>query len=628
MAGRTSARSAPPWSSAEHPRDGGEDVYVDALVDYGDGTPPRWRGGRRAGGVRRQAHRNTPAMAGRTGDARCAPRFMAEHPRDGGEDGRREMRATVHGGTPPRWRGGPVLLFNDRDVQRNTPAMAGRTDRLTPQAAAASEHPRDGGEDHRERDQVQAVVGTPPRWRGGPVPDRYGGVAVRNTPAMAGRTGSRGRTIRRTAEHPRDGGEDSLKGLGGGFKGGTPPRWRGGRQGRDLGDGPRRNTPAMAGRTTAGRAARCRGSEHPRDGGEDGCGPGSCRYASGTPPRWRGGQAALFGEPLHLRNTPAMAGRTRAAGEGPHRLEEHPRDGGEDIHAGRGDVEIAGTPPRWRGGRLPGLRVGEERRNTPAMAGRTLAAETTHSPQQEHPRDGGEDCTWSKPSFTSCGTPPRWRGGRSRCGLFTPGCRNTPAMAGRTTTPCIGWPSRSEHPRDGGEDRGHWVSTCGADGTPPRWRGGPHASPSLNSLLRNTPAMAGRTHCSSSSPHVRSEHPRDGGEDTTLTKLGRKHGGTPPRWRGGRRGRLLDLRAQRNTPAMAGRTVGGLAIVIRSPEHPRDGGEDSKWALAWWSAHGTPPRWRGGPTSSVQREQEFRNTPAMAGRTLPDLHLKRGFAFP
>src|SRR5690606_2524969 len=210
-----------------------------------------------------------PASAGRTPSPRTGSRPASEHPRVGGEDADTTAANSALTGTPPRRRGGPRQLGRPSCLRRNTPASAGRTTPHVAPPARSSEHPRVGGEDVRRRYTMSPEIGTPPRRRGGLLAEAGEALADRNTPASAGRTTAAPSASSRASEHPRVGGEDSVV-LSSSVRGcGTPPRRRGGRHERLPRDRGPRNTPASAGRTTTGRPARPRSSEHPRVGGED-----------------------------------------------------------------------------------------------------------------------------------------------------------------------------------------------------------------------------------------------------------------------------------------------------------------------------------------------------------------------
>ncbi len=212
---------------------------------------------------------------------------------------------------------------------------------------------------------------------------------------------------------------------------------------------------------------------------------------------------------------------------------EHPRVGGEHRLDDWSPEAPLGTPPRRRGAheRVPSLGVGP--RNTPASVGSTDRPAPSFPRSAEHPRVGGEHRVKLDQPRRQRGAPPRWRGGLGRALESRRRYRNTPAMAGRTSTAPTRHPAPPEHPCDGGEDAGRCDDDLCDLGTPPRWRGGLAPTMAEAELMRNT-----------------------------------------PRWRGGRGVGRARRNARRNTPAMAGRTPGASSTRWPSPEHPRDGGED------------------------------------------------------
>ncbi|CRK59262.1 FIG00947452: hypothetical protein [Alloactinosynnema sp. L-07] len=70
----------------EQPRERGEDLLIESGLDWGRGTAPRARGGRRRGRGWATRSRNSPASAGRTTSARTSSWRIREQPRERGED--------------------------------------------------------------------------------------------------------------------------------------------------------------------------------------------------------------------------------------------------------------------------------------------------------------------------------------------------------------------------------------------------------------------------------------------------------------------------------------------------------------------------------------------------------------
>ncbi len=185
---------------------------------------------------------------------------------------------------------------------------------------------------------------------------------------------------------------------------------------------------------------------------------------------------------------------------------------------------------------------------------------------------------------------------------------------------------RAEHPRVGGEDRRVRLADQPRRGTPPRRRGGQRSGRHGPPWARNTPASAGRTPRWPPRRRVRAEHPRVGGEDAAARMAMSPKYGTPPRRRGGHDEAPPGNPAGRNTPASAGRTTASTPAALPATEHPRVGGEDSSLLSGMTGSSGTPPRRRGGRRGVARSSGRLRNTPASAGRTLPDLRLKSGIA--
>ncbi len=216
---------------------------------------------------------------------------------------------------------------------------------------------------------------------------------------------------------------------------------------------------------------------------------------------------------------------------------------------------------------------------------------------REHPRAGGDDYATLAATVGSQGTPPRWRGRHLR----------RVRRRGRTTS--------TEHPRAGGDDLTNDVAPAGDIGTPPRWRGRRAGSGGRQGPHRNTPALAGTTRPSRRTGTAGSEHPRAGGDDGWVVKGLTAEQGTPPRWRGRRRGRVRQRHRLRNTPALAGTTTPTRTTAPCRPEHPRAGGDDDPPQPPTPRAPGTPPRWRGRHIEPNRRLRRVGNTPALAGTT-------------
>jgi len=235
----------------------------------------------------------------------------------------------------------------------------------------------------------------------------------------------------------------------------------------------------------------------------------------------------------------------------------------------------AGTPPRRRDGRtLPNPLI-DRGRNTPASAGRTSPKSARTWATAEHPRVGGTDSAVTFIMGVVPGTPPRRRDGRVQQGHRAAQRRNTPASAGRTSSPRSTTPCRTEHPCVGGTDPEAIEHVTDRSGTPPRRRDGRQASARPDLPERNTPASAGRTSSGGWRGGYRPEHPRVGGTDKHCRLAKSWPTGTPPRRWDGRPCARNRRPPGRNTPASAGRTRSGQGRRPRAAEHPRVGGTDA-----------------------------------------------------
>ena len=172
--------------------------------------------------------------------------------------------------------------------------------------------------------------------------------------------------------------------------------------------------------------------------------------------------------------------------------------------------------------------------------------------------------------------------------------RNTPAYAGKTSTPTTsnartgntpayagktkhrascsrtGW----KHPRLRGEDFADGMSLARPSETPPLTRGRPQLEPRPSSLPETPPLTRGRLNC--------------------LRERGLRNG---------------------NTPAYAGKTKDGIQALADGRKHPRLRGEDKSKVLKVVFILETPPLTRGRHARRNPEGYRLGNTPAYAGKT-------------
>ena len=267
-AGSTSGPSSSSPKCRDHPRSRGEHGVSWLALACARGSPPLARGAliNFLNHVIRQ--RITPARAGSTAPLLRRCLGDADHPRSRGEHGA-GLYSCPHGlGSPPLARGAPQSTTAAVVGDGITPARAGSTVQGSNATVPHRDHPRSRGEHHECVPSFVLIVGSPPLARGAPRMPLFMPEALGITPARAGSTTSSPRTTRATADHPRSRGEHGACCCGCCVVSGSPPLARGARNRSPQQSQPVRITPARAGSTRNGCAARIRHRDHPRSRGE------------------------------------------------------------------------------------------------------------------------------------------------------------------------------------------------------------------------------------------------------------------------------------------------------------------------------------------------------------------------
>ena len=253
-----------------------------------------------------------------------------------------------------------------------------------------------------------------------------------------------------------------------------------------------RITPACAGKSVLGRRAFRLLPNHPRVCGEKRGWLDEQNRRIGSPPRVRG----KVTRPTRFKGidgiTPACAGKRTRTFCGAGFFGDHPRVCGEKLLCSRATRAQAGSPPRVRGKAVAQLFSEQFQRITPACAGKSAAASSSAMPRGDHPRVCGEKMLVNLPESSSKGSPPRVRGkGRWTVSRqHEPGI--TPACAGkRRQSPCISF-QEWDHPRVCGEKQRQSQFNSGSMGSPPRVRGKVTFQLLCRSMIRITPACAGK----------------------------------------------------------------------------------------------------------------------------------------
>ena len=131
--------------------------------------------------------------------------------------------------------------------------------------------------------------------------------------------------------------------------------------------------------------------DHPRIRGKDATDKIWGAMSSGSPPHTR--ERLLF-DPFEYRGlgiTPAYAGKTKWACRHIHNHKDHPRIRGKDSSSTSMPFCISGSPPHTRERRLCLGSSINNRRITPAYAGKTPFLNSSRCLRRDHPRIRGKD---------------------------------------------------------------------------------------------------------------------------------------------------------------------------------------------------------------------------------------------
>ena len=313
-----------------------------------------------------------------------------------------------------------------------TPADAGKTPSCTTFAPLVQDHPRGCGEN----------------WYLSPSSDFGFGI----TPADAGKTRFFFFQFAQFMDHPRGCGENAYGEVMRQPDKGSPPRMRGKLPACINCGIALRITPADAGKTPLGAGYGDELKDHPRGCGENLKARRDPQSLPGSPPRMRGKLPACINCGIALRITPADAGKTPLGAGYGDELKDHPRGCGENLKARRDPQSLPGSPPRMRGKPSGGGADDRTVRITPADAGKTFVNSFILLILWDHPRGCGENTFYKKGTCHIKGSPPRMRGKHLHRRDDVRYTRITPADAGKTVTRCNDKVPISDHPRGCGEN--------------------------------------------------------------------------------------------------------------------------------------------------------------------------------
>ena len=156
------------------------------------------------------------------------------------------------------------------------------------------------------------------------------------------------------------------------------------------------------------------------------------------------------------------------------------------------------------------------------------------------------------------------------------------------------------------------LSRCGS---PPRGRGKENTPFRGWTKKRITPAWAGKSAAVSAAAALSWDHPRVGGEKFLLCRCAPDRPGSPPRGRGKDIQCTNGKRAQRITPAWAGKSSALCLGRFGGWDHPRVGGEKPFFWPTLRFLRGSPPRGRGKVCIASGLRVSDGITPAWAGKS-------------
>ncbi len=180
-----SSRTRSRWT--DHPRVCGEKGHRGLPLPPFVGSPPRVRGKAGRDGDGREVPGITPACAGKRYTGYHHEHHARDHPRVCGEKSVTGICSGSVKGSPPRVRGKDCALCEKDDSLRITPACAGKRTWWGSPSCSGGDHPRVCGEKCQSRFFAASAAGSPPRVRGKGNIEKIGIQIDRITPACAGK---------------------------------------------------------------------------------------------------------------------------------------------------------------------------------------------------------------------------------------------------------------------------------------------------------------------------------------------------------------------------------------------------------------------------------------------------------
>ena len=207
-----------------HPHVRGDHVDLDEWWSAYWGSPPRAWGSRWRRVLARRRLRFTPTCVGITGQAGRHRPAVPVHPHVRGDhpDQRLERRDPV--GSPPRAWGSLDRERTALPGARFTPTCVGITEMALKTLFAWTVHPHVRGDHGVDHEQVDAILGSPPRAWGSRIPSYRGSDFARFTPTCVGITAGSVSPDDKYAVHPHVRGDHFSHPVGETGRAGSPPR--------------------------------------------------------------------------------------------------------------------------------------------------------------------------------------------------------------------------------------------------------------------------------------------------------------------------------------------------------------------------------------------------------------------
>ena len=211
---------------------------------------------------------------------------------------------------------------------------------------------------------------------------------------------------------------------------------------------------------------------------------------------------------------------------------DHPREYGENVASAHAVKRVPGSSPRIRGKSRRSHDVQHLNGIIPANTGKMRCAETSQRSRTDHPREYGENKHGCLMKYPSPGSSPRIRG---KCGVCTRGEAGAgiiPANTGKIRGRHTPHACGPDHPREYGENQHRRFPRTPPQGSSPRIRGKFNVSEDPTGKKGIIPANTGKIMSMGNAEDMLRDHPREYGENAGLGLYVPGLDGSSPRIRG------------------------------------------------------------------------------------------------